>query len=305
MKKMTIVEKSLILNVIVFFIVIIGTNVFAQTPNVRFAATQTYLTDLTDLTDPIINIMDGPDADAIYIPIRPGSHRFIAPPPEYIYKTDNDVLIQMNGFQRDQDPGNPALNYQIFRVALPPDVVDSSVQVSVVQQNEVPLKGAYEIASAPPFVYDTSNQEELERLEEEKWGIGKQIVNGRNALVYNKDAWYPEKGYRVDVGGRMRKWKIASLTFYPFRYNPVKKQLIKSNDVILKISFQRDVAILEHPDTKAFLRDTKADKRAEKLFLNFKKAKQWYLPKPAPRPVPNEGLPDACLISASYVDTLI
>ncbi len=255
------------------------------------------------LTDPIIKIMDGLDANAIYVYIKPGSHRIIDPPPRYIFKKKNDVLIQMNGFRHDLDPENPALNYHTIRLAIPPEAIESSIKVTTIQHHQEIIEKPYTIPPAPPLVYDSANREELERLEYERWGFGKQIVNGQNVLVYNKDRLYPNNGYRLGGVGRMRKWKILSIKFYPFTYNPVKRQLSKTRDLILKIGFLRNASSIDTPKTRTSLLNTTADKQAQKLLYNFTKAQKWYQPKPTPRPVPDGELPidDPPRVNVNYV----
>ncbi|MBN1272946.1 MAG: VWA domain-containing protein [Candidatus Aminicenantes bacterium] len=223
------------------------------------------------------DVFQGPDPDAIYLKLRPGSYKITDAPKKYIFRARNNVIILMENFLRDYSPGDPSLPYQVFHIALPPEAVEQSLQVEVIPLAEKELPGEYRIAPAPPYLYDqrVPNEEEM-RWELEMWGLGKKIKEGRNIFIYEKDAFHPLEYCQVKSSGQLRKWKVATVVYYPIRYNPVKSKLILAEEIDVKVSFDRDLAYLKKEKTKQLLRDDTFDERAKKLFLNYDRAKEGY-----------------------------
>jgi len=226
----------------------------------------------------LVRVLEGPDPNATYLQLQAGQYEIVDAPQKYIYRVEGEVIVQMEGFLLDDSPGDPALPYQVYRIALPPEAVVNSLQVEVIHLAETELPEEYRVAPAPPYMLDQEvpTEEEI-RWEFTKWGVGKEIVEGHNILIYEKDTFYPAEYCQVDPGGQLRKWKAATVVYYPVRYNPVKSKLVVAEEIALKISFDRDYTCLRQEKTKQLLRDDTFDELAEKLFLNYDRAKDWYL----------------------------
>ncbi len=157
------------------------------------------VTKTKEINKEIVKVMNGPDKNAVYLKLTSTNHTSIEPPSYYIHRKKNDVVFNMPGFARISGPGNPALNFYSFHIALPPDVKINSIKVEVISKKQSILKGEYRIAPAPPFFYDqggSSIQDTTLQMEEKfDWGTGKNIIDGRNSLVYNNDSLYPKFGW--------------------------------------------------------------------------------------------------------------
>lgn len=222
-------------------------------------------------------ILEGPDSDAVYMQLQAGKPIIRKVTRANRYADPGDIAVQMEGFSLSMSPGEPMLPYQLYQFALPPDVVLDSLKFKITRRVEDEMPQSYQVAPAPPRGRCQAETAEKEKISEvEKWGEGKNIVNGKNLLVYEKDVLYPVDICFVGYGGQIRKWKVGTVTFYPVRYNPVKKKLFLTKQVDLKITFKRDSALLERPGAKALLRDRVFDERARQLFLNFDRATHWY-----------------------------
>lgn len=226
----------------------------------------------------VAQVLEGPDPNATYLQLQAGQYKILNASREYIHRTEGEVIVQMEGFLRDDSPGDPALPYQVYRIALPPEAIAKSLRIEIVHLAERELPQEYRIAPAPPWLLDQDvpNEEEI-RWEFTKWGVGKEIVEGHNILIYEKDSFYPAEYCQVKSGGQLRKWKVATVVYYPVRYNPVKSKLVVAEEIVLKISFDRDYTYLTQKKTKQLLQDDTFDERAKKLFLNYDKAKDSYV----------------------------
>ncbi|MCL5102727.1 MAG: C25 family cysteine peptidase [Armatimonadetes bacterium] len=133
------------------------------------------------------------------------------------------------GFSTFTSSGNPALPCKVIYVALPPDADESSVKIQPDSYATAPLAGAYDISPVPAATNAYSVQD---------WGRDKHISNGRNLLVYKKNAFYPEEQVSIRYIGHLRTWKIAAVEFWPYCYNPVTGQLraVSSSQAALSYS---------------------------------------------------------------------
>lgn len=156
-------------------------------------------------------------------------------------------------------PGFPDLPTRFFRVAVPPDADPNSITVNFTVTNIEDL-GLYDIKEVPAmaaYVDDTA-------------------VSGYKADVYTKDGFFPEENVEYAGFSRMRKWRIVTIKYTPFQYNPVSKELrAVSVDVTV------DYEMSESADgtggavnSERF--DSVMDGRAEGMLLNFNESAGWY-----------------------------
>jgi hypothetical protein len=222
-------------------------------------------------------VFKGPEQDAVYLNIRAGEPRFETIRVETEFWRVGDEYVHMEGFNMWSSPGDPMLPYQIYEIALPPDVDPASLSIEVTRRIEEKMKGFYDVVSGlPSDICQDSSLAKERFMEKERWGEGKDIINGKNVDVYGNDALFPPENCRISSSGQMRKWKIASVVFFPIRYNPVKRELHITREVDLIIRFNRKT-IEDMPEMEVLLRDDVFDTHAQDLLFNYGRAHQWYL----------------------------
>ncbi len=133
------------------------------------------------------------------------------------------------------------------------------------------------IAPFPPPVGDEKIPATPRRRREiRRWGFGKRIEDGRNMNVYGRDALHPARHARVVAGGRLRRWKIATVRFDPVRYNPVRKTAVLARAATLRLTFRRLPAQALADSRRLLLEETVLDGLAADLLLNLDRARAWY-----------------------------
>lgn len=259
-------------------------------------------------------VLLGAEPNTLYIEISVDDHSIVQPPEEYHYRGEGDVLVQIKDFNFSDSPGNPALPYRILKVALPPGADRTSLKLEVIHFEEERLTGSIGIAPVPPYLFDQGGRENNRQPPgSEEWGFGKNIVEGRNTLVYNKDQLYPGQYAGLVSSGQLRKWNIASISLYPVRYNPVQRKAVRAKRIIAKLSFNTLPHAQGQPMARKILKDDTLDGHAKKILLNYNQAKEWYdrplytNPNIArdERPAPNERQsPIADYVIITTVETL-
>lgn len=126
--------------------------------------------------------------------------------------------IAISGFSSYVSSGDPALPCKTIYIALPPDADPYSLSVVPGSYSTTILDGAYDIGPVPPAAASGGKID---------YGPGKQIVAGRNKLVYEVDDYYPAEHLTVSDVGMLRTWKIVALEYWPYAYNPVTGKIRK------------------------------------------------------------------------------
>ncbi|MBU1420641.1 MAG: hypothetical protein KKD01_00470 [Proteobacteria bacterium] len=222
----------------------------------------------------------------ISLDFRAGKYEIIKS--EYLSLKDKQSgsLVDMEGFNTTNSPGDPLLPARIYEIALPPNIDWETLQLSVDSMEKKILPGNYDMLPAPP---------ERARVEEEElvdWGEGKDIVAGRNMNVYGRDSYFPEEPVRIVSYSQLRKWRFLRLEFSPVHYNPAKQSLRVIRSIKIRLSFMRIGKKVFRNDP--LLADTVMDEEARKRFVNFKEAQEWY------RYVPQPGS-DATVADPDYI----
>jgi hypothetical protein len=224
-------------------------------------------------SEEFVQVYEGPDPEAIYLRLQAGDYEIVEPSDRYIFQKNDSVIIQLEGFLQDNSPGDPALPYQVYPIALPPDALINSLKIEIIHLVEKEISGRFNIVPAPP--YFLIQEESLE--EQIRWGEKKEIVDGHNILIYDKNAFHPVNSCQVASGGQLRKWKVATIKYFPIRYNPIQSNLFIIEEMIIKLNFERDSTYFEQTTTKELLKDFTFDERAKNLLLNYDQAKNWYI----------------------------
>lgn len=177
--------------------------------------------------------------------------------------------VSIPGFNSFVSSGNPALPCKLVYIALPPDADESSVKVMPGSYSTEELPGFFDISPVPPAASSSVMAE---------WGVGKKIVNGRNADVYCGSEYYPREHVRLLRVGWLRAWKVAVLEFWPYAYNPASGKLRRVSSEEAVISFDSGGA------RQADYTDPAAVGMSEML-ANREDALGWYAVAPASAPI--------------------
>jgi len=195
--------------------------------------------------------------------------------------------IDIKEFTPATSPGDPILPFRIYDVAVPPNIDWDSLKLEF-ETETVELPGTHNIPPAPPMRARVDGKDVV------LWGVGKDIVDGRNMKVYGENAFFPQEPVKILATSQMRKWRFARLGFSPVQFNPVNKRMRLVKSVKVRFSFKRIGAKVFRTDP--VLGDTVMDDVAKKRFFNFKEAQEWY------RYVPvRGGKPGETVVDPDYV----
>jgi hypothetical protein len=209
------------------------------------------------------------------------------------YKIVQDGIfnaIQMENFATTDSPGDPMLPHKIYDIVLPPDALMSTVKVNIISAQKRILDGTYDIKPAGPDVAQVGDK----RVE--VWG-DKNIVDGKNVDVYQRNADFPASPVRLITCSQMRKWQFARVDFSPFQYNPVSKKLTVTESVEIEISYEKSPIVLD----ATLMSDKVQDDIAAKRFLNYSEAKDWYVPA-IPPDRPSDTTYDYVIITTNAIN---
>lgn len=156
---------------------------------------------------------------------------------------ESDVAAQLNadGFceftgndiQHIGQAGEPSIPYQSIRVLLPPNADLTTVRATIIGSRWGAIDGDYDVKPVPPLAVQGCEETSV------VWPAGRNIVNGRDADIYESDALFPlDPICKVDVQV-MRGWKMAQILYAPFAYNPVEKQVLQLSGDAIEITFER------------------------------------------------------------------
>jgi len=189
-----------------------------------------------------------------------------------ITKDENGFeVIKMEGFTSTLSPGDPMLPHKVYNVLVPPEAIGSGLKFDIVSADIQVLEGTYDIKPAGPII-PGADEYANESTVLEVWGERKNIVNGKNLNVYERDANYPENYVKLLPFSEMRKWKFAKLDFTPLQYNPVSKKLTLIKSAVIEISYDLSPMALD----QNLMADTVMDEVASQFFVNYGEAKVWY-----------------------------
>lgn len=186
-----------------------------------------------------------------------------------ISKADGEHLLA-SGYSFSSSPGDPDLPYKQVYIILPPTVDPSSVSVNLHNSSISTLQNAYDIAPSPPLNASLNGKVFTD------CGHGKRIISGRNQLVYNRNAFFPSSHIQLLEVGNIRKWRIAVVRYYPYRFNPLSHQLLFSSGGKISISYKTKAGL--SPCSKSS--DSLFADKVMNLASNFSEARSWYADSP-------------------------
>ncbi|MBU1878039.1 MAG: hypothetical protein KJ734_03725, partial [Chloroflexi bacterium] len=153
--------------------------------------------------------------------------------------------------------GQPMLPHQSVNVALPPDVVWTSLTLDVRDVQTTDLPGTYRLRLAEP--YRIGGGPALDPTPQQDDGAAPPVA-------------------RLVATGQMRKWCVARLDFCPFQYDAASGQL----RVVERATVELRLTRTGEQTNAALLADTVLDDVAAEQFVNYAAAQAWY--PPADRP---------------------
>ena len=230
---------------------------------------------------------------AIQVELEAGQHKMEKVEYEVLGEREVGTLIRMEGCHATTSPGDPVLPVRIYEVAVPPNIDWDSLELTVDPGRTVTLRGEWDLVPAPPLRARVGDEELID------WGYGKDIVAGRNMKVYGQDQFFPREPVRIVSQTQLRKWRFVRLEFSPVQYNPARKSLRVIQSAQVRLDFTRIGREVFRSDP--VLDDTLMDEEAEKRFINYKEAVQWYRYVPAPRPGPVPEDPDYVIITTNTI----
>ncbi|HUX53265.1 MAG TPA: C25 family cysteine peptidase [Williamwhitmania sp.] len=187
-----------------------------------------------------------------------------------IVREVNGEIIRIKGFDQTTSPGDPILPQKVIDVVVPPNVNWKSIQIELEPVTKM-VEGNHTIMPAPPLRARVGDEELLD------WGIGKNIVDGKNVTIYGSNKFYPAIPVTVVNQSQMRKWKFVRLMFNPIQYNPITGQLRQITSINVKIKFRKFTN--QTYINKALMRDKLMDIEAKQRFYNIgKQTDTWYGP---------------------------
>ncbi|MBI2503622.1 MAG: hypothetical protein HYW07_10375 [Candidatus Latescibacteria bacterium] len=153
------------------------------------------------------------------------------------------------GYDRLAEPGQPALPFLAAPIAVPPGV---QVRVEVEEAHWRRLSDL-ELAPAPRWAED-----------------GEEPRYETDTQYYLTDAFEPAQPFAVAEGGRLRGVRTCMLQLYPFRYNPVRRELEFCDRLRVRVEF-----VGGRRPKAARVPDTPAAAPLYRALLNPQQAQAW------------------------------
>lgn len=218
--------------------------------------------------------------------------------PDFIIDERGRQKPVIKGFSNISSPGDPDLPSITLNVLIPPDSDINDIKIVVISEESYEEDETYNIAPAGPanFKPDIEGAATYEDWIKDK----EYIVDGYNTKVYSRDALFTEEAIRLLPPKQMRKWLFVPVQFFPMRYNPVKKTITRTGFIKVHIEAPKvqGVAQLRLND---LLSDSLFDNDAEKIFVNFSKMKNIYIPTPKQILPPPENRYDYVIITTTSI----
>jgi autotransporter-associated beta strand protein len=162
------------------------------------------------------------------------------------------------------DGGNPQLPAGELRIALPPDADLGSVSLALQSSQVEVLPGSCQIAPAPLAATSDGDQTVVDTA-------GRQIVGGKNVLVYASDAYYGPACATLVGTEQLGRWKMAVVEYSPFQYDPVTGSLRATEQATVTLNYRGG-----DPLPAALAADAQWDAEAAGLAANYAQAAPWY-----------------------------
>jgi hypothetical protein len=164
--------------------------------------------------------------------------------------------INMKGYYTNNIPGYPNLPVKKIRLAIHPDTDMNSIRLHYTKKN-ISNIGQYNIPESPTMA---------------TWDQKEQIVI-HPIDISARNSFFPIDFVGLSNASQLRKWKIVSVTYSPFQYNPVSKMLRMIHSTKVTLRYQIDT---HKPRSSKIMQDNVMDDRARSMIDNYKEVQQWY-----------------------------
>ena len=178
---------------------------------------------------------------------------------------DGFVDVIADGWSIAGDPARPRLPRKTLYYALPPDADPSSVSLVITKAQTRDLSLPQPVRPGPPLRFSGEPGAPV------SWGGAVNVMDGKDQVVYGRDAFYPESPVTIEGFSQMRKWKMVRVAFTPVLVNPVAGTARIVERVDIEIRYARGRTI-----QSAALGDTVLDSAALALVENDGEARGWY-----------------------------
>lgn len=164
--------------------------------------------------------------------------------------------IQIDEYYMNNMPGYPSLPVKKIRIAIHPDTDMKSIQWQYSKEN-IKNIGIYNIPNSPTMA---------------TWRNKKHIVSKvKNISATNR--FFPAEFVGLNDTAQFRKWKMVSLTYCPFQYNPVSKMLRVIDSAQVTLSYQiKNI----RPRSSRLMQDNVMNSRVKNMIENYSEAQKWY-----------------------------
>jgi hypothetical protein len=177
------------------------------------------------------------------------------PPYELVHAADGTTLVRADGCGAVGAPGRATLPHCPIDVALPPQVIWSSLSLDVRDVQLRPLPGTHRLRTGVP----------------DRTSSG--VVAASPTTVPDAPS-----SVRIATVGQLRRWRFARLDYTPFQYDPATGQLRVVERVTLELRFVRSG---EFGGAALPAETVPADGVAGR-FVNYETARRWYPQADAP-----------------------
>ena len=185
------------------------------------------------------------------------------------------VSVDAEGYARFTGPdiqyfseaGEPAIPYRVVTVLLPPAAEPTSVSVKMDRASYDEIPGMWNVRPAePPSTWDGTRVITA-------WPEDRTIVDGSDIAVYGRDDLFPGQLLQRITSGSMRGWKLASVPVALYRFNPVRKKLMRLSDSEVCFSYSEKKMA---PDSRNTASDRIASENIKDIAINYDSAAPLY-----------------------------
>jgi hypothetical protein len=191
---------------------------------------------------------------------------------DIIHVDEAQQKVEMEGFTNLLEPGKPMLPARCFMIALPPGA--EVLSVGFIESNLIEVQGRYQIIPASPFL-PQDNDEDMVKECLDLWQRNYDIT-------YSSDKAFPENAGEYLGTGGLRKYTFIRVAYFPFSYQPRSGRLILRPSLTVSIDY--NLPMLRDQEYERMLVDTKGDRLASRLFVNYAEIRELYLPLGTPEP---------------------
>jgi hypothetical protein len=157
-----------------------------------------------------------------------------------------------NGASLTGEPGKPNLPSYVISILLPPEVDFKDVTVKLIDPVYEELNETFDVD--PPVLF-----------KDPVWPDSTKIVEGKDTSVYRKNAFSPVSFKGSTHFDQLWQYKVANVTVYPYRYNPVQKKLRKLTGGVIEASFKINKTT---SSTVTSMRLARAEKELSEMIAN-------------------------------------